>query len=92
MAIGLGMTTVISRRIGAEKQFPIPRKKNQSREKGYIKNIWCPFCKKVEAMKEYRSFEAEKNGLGERIDITEIQEPVKEDKWEKPMEWLQNSN
>ncbi len=35
-------------------KFPIPRKANRSREKGHIKNIWCPFCKEIVGMKEMR--------------------------------------
>ena len=26
--------------------FPVPRKNNKFREKGHIKTIYCPFCKK----------------------------------------------
>lgn len=26
-------------------RFPIPRKAGMKREKGHVKNIWCPYCK-----------------------------------------------
>lgn len=28
------------------KNFPLPRKTNQCREKGHIKTFYCPYCKK----------------------------------------------
>lgn len=41
--------------------FPIPRKKNQYREKGHIKDIWCPFCKKINKFVEHRDVDADVN-------------------------------
>lgn len=34
--------------------FPIPRNKGRQRKKNHIKDIWCPFCGRVEKMKEIR--------------------------------------
>lgn len=34
---------------------PIPRSRFGEREKGHIKDMWCPFCKKEVKMKEVRS-------------------------------------
>ena len=28
-------------------KFPLPRAKSMKREKGHIKDLWCPHCKKV---------------------------------------------
>lgn len=36
------------------KKFPIPRKASKYREKGHIKDVWCPFCMEVVSMKEIR--------------------------------------
>lgn len=36
------------------KQFPIPRIKGNRREKGHVKNLWCPFCQKTVKMVEIR--------------------------------------
>lgn len=38
-------------------KFPIPRKKSNQREKGHIKDIWCPFCKDTRKMLEYKENE-----------------------------------
>ena len=27
--------------------FPIPRPKSHRRKKNHVKDLWCPFCKKV---------------------------------------------
>lgn len=37
------------------RSFPVPRFKRKNREKGHIKDIWCPFCQKVEKMREVRN-------------------------------------
>lgn len=29
------------------KKFPLPRPQSQRREKGHVKDLWCPFCKKM---------------------------------------------
>ena len=34
--------------------FPIPRKKSAAREKGHIKDIWCPSCEKIRKFFEIR--------------------------------------
>lgn len=31
----------------------LPRKKGRLRQQGHIKDLYCPFCKKVTKMKEY---------------------------------------
>ena len=33
-------------------KFPIPRKFGAFREKGHIKDIWCPYCKKIQKFEE----------------------------------------
>jgi len=35
------------------KQFPIMRSKGYKREKGHIKDLWCPFCKTESKFKEF---------------------------------------
>ena len=39
---------------GCGKQFPIPRRRGQQRKRKHIKDIWCPFCHRVEKMTEIR--------------------------------------
>ena len=34
--------------------FPLPRQKSWRREKGHIKDLWCPYCKKVVKTVEVR--------------------------------------
>ena len=34
--------------------FPIPRRKGSERERGHIKDLYCPFCKKETKMTEYK--------------------------------------
>ena len=34
--------------------FPIMRPHGHNREKGHIKDIWCPYCKKVQKFLEIR--------------------------------------
>lgn len=34
-------------------EMPIPRKHAKSREKGHIKDLYCPTCKKIQKFKEY---------------------------------------
>ena len=36
------------------KSFPIMRNHGQQREKGHIKDIWCPYCKEDRKFKEIR--------------------------------------
>jgi uncharacterized protein YbbK (DUF523 family) len=47
------------------KGFPIPRVRQ--RERGHIKDIYCPFCKDVKKHIEYRAFDFYKDGFGEII-------------------------
>ena len=32
----------------------VPRKNGRKREIGHIKDVWCPFCKKIQKMTEVR--------------------------------------
>lgn len=34
------------------RRFPIPRKKSNRREKGHVKDIYCPFCREVKKFEE----------------------------------------
>ena len=34
--------------------FPIPRLRSNARERGHIKDIYCPFCNRTEKMLEIR--------------------------------------
>ena len=36
------------------RKFPIPRKMSRQREKMHIKDLFCPFCGKVQKMTEIR--------------------------------------
>ena len=35
-------------------KFPLPRVKSMRREKGHIKDLWCPYCKAVVKTLEIR--------------------------------------
>lgn len=35
-------------------KFPLPRQKSKRRSKGHIKDLYCPFCKKVVKTMEIR--------------------------------------
>lgn len=48
-----------------DKILTVPRMKYGIREKGHKKNIWCPFCKKEQTMKENRYCDNYRNALGE---------------------------
>lgn len=37
--------------------IPIPRKRNRQRERGHIKDLYCPWCDKVVKTTEYREGE-----------------------------------
>ncbi|MFV0363527.1 MAG: hypothetical protein ACK5LL_10650 [Suipraeoptans sp.] len=37
--------------------FPIPRRAGGQREKGHIKDLWCPFCKCKKKFIEQRNFD-----------------------------------
>lgn len=39
--------------------FPIPRKIGRFREKGHIKDLWCPRCKEITKHYEHRSVDYE---------------------------------
>ena len=45
----------------------VPRMKGNYREKGHMKDIWCPKCKKVVTLKENRYCDYVRNALGEII-------------------------
>ena len=46
----------------------VPRKLNKTRNKGHLKKLWCPFCKKIRNMMEFRETkEYAKNMLGELL-------------------------
>ena len=47
--------------------IPIPRKNSQRRENGHIKDLYCPWCDKIQKMTEYRADQPIRNGLGEII-------------------------
>lgn len=53
---------------GCNKTIPLPRKMKKPRENGHIKDIYCPWCDKVQKMAEYKSNQPIRNGLGEEID------------------------
>ena len=35
--------------------FPIPRRKGSQRKQEHIKDIWCPYCRKVQKTIEYQN-------------------------------------
>lgn len=43
---------------GCGNKIPLPRHMNHTREKGHIKDLYCPFCKDIMKMKEIRSIDA----------------------------------
>ena len=45
----------------------VPRIVGRSRKKNHKKDMWCPFCKKMNTMIEIRSTDAYKNMAGELI-------------------------
>lgn len=47
--------------------IPLPRKANRSRENGHIKDIYCPYCNKVQHTLEYKDNQAIRNMNGEEI-------------------------
>lgn len=48
-------------------KFPIPRKISKQREKGHLKDIWCPFCKETKTMLEIRESDTYLNSIGEDL-------------------------
>lgn len=51
------------------RQFPIPRRLSQSRKKGHIKTVWCPYCKKMENMTEIRWQDVVRTMSGEMLEV-----------------------
>lgn len=49
-------------------EFPIPRNHGQQREKGHIKDLYCPTCNKVQKFREYTYNQAYKTLDGEIIE------------------------
>lgn len=47
--------------------IPLPRKTKKERESGHIKDLYCPWCDKIQKTIEYKSNQPIKNGLGEYI-------------------------
>ena len=52
---------------GCGNEFPIPRKKSSKRNKGHIKDLYCPFCSEIKKMVEVRDKDCYKNALGELV-------------------------
>lgn len=49
------------------RKFPIPRWRGRARKRGHIKTVWCPYCRKMEDMREYRYGDFYKTMSGEVI-------------------------
>lgn len=45
--------------------LPLPRMKKSRREKGHMKNIFCPYCQKEQTFQETRNDEFYKSMSGE---------------------------
>lgn len=50
---GMTFSTLICPVCG--KPFPIMRNYGRQRERGHIKDIWCPYCKQTQKMSEVRA-------------------------------------
>lgn len=37
------------------KIIPLPRPNTKARENGHIKDIYCPYCRKIQKFREYKS-------------------------------------
>lgn len=48
-------------------EMPLPRKRGKQREKGHIKDVFCPRCGRVSKFKEFGYKENYKNMAGEVI-------------------------
>ena len=48
-----------------DKVLTVPRMKYGAREKGHMKDLYCPFCKETKTLKENRYCDYYKNALGE---------------------------
>ena len=53
-------------------EFPIPRKIGQQREKGHIKDLYCPICNKIQKFTEYTYKQSYKTLEGEIIEETPL--------------------
>lgn len=47
--------------------IPLPRKSNRNRETGHIKDLYCPYCDKVQKTLEYKSDQPIRNMYGETV-------------------------
>ena len=53
---------------GCNHVIPLPRQNKRCRENGHIKDIYCPWCNKVQHMLEYKSEQPIKTLDGNMID------------------------
>lgn len=65
-------------------EMPLSRVKCLRREKGHIKDLYCPTCRKVQKFKEIRNIDFYKNLDGEILDEKPEDEKVEEPKTAKP--------
>lgn len=65
-------------------EMPLSRVKCLRREKGHIKDLYCPTCKKVQKFKEIRNIDFYKNLDGEILEAKPEDEKVEEPKTAKP--------
>ena len=61
-------------------EMPLSRVKCLRREKGHIKDLYCPTCKKVQKFKEIRNIDFYKNLDGEILDEKPEDEKIEEPK------------
>lgn len=59
-------------------EMPLSRVKCLRREKGHIKDLYCPTCKKVQKFKEIRNIDFYKNLDGEILEAKPEDEKVEE--------------
>ena len=52
---------------GCHHVIPLPRKAKSERESGHIKDIYCPWCGKVQKTIEYKVNQPIMNGLDEYL-------------------------
>ena len=52
---------------GCSNIIPLPRKSNRNRETGHIKDLYCPYCDKVQKTLEYKSNQPIWNMCGEAV-------------------------
>lgn len=50
-----------------ERTMMIPRRIGRQKQKGHIKDMWCPYCNTMSKFVEYKGYL--RNGLGEEIAI-----------------------